>query len=159
MVAISAMIFFILAGAGTFAQLLALSGISKWIGDTIQGMNLSPVAFMAVVTFVYLLLGCFLDSTSMVVMTVPVLHPIAVSMGIDGVWYALVMITVMHIGLITPPVGLNVFGVKAVAEQDIRIEDVFAGSVPFLLLSFVAVAVLIAFPKMVTLLPNLMIPK
>jgi tripartite ATP-independent transporter DctM subunit len=156
--AISAMIFFILAGAGTFAQLLALSGISQWIGDTITGMQLSPVSFMIAVTVVYLILGCFLDSTSMVVMTVPVLHPLAIKLGIDPIWYALVMITVMHIGLITPPVGLNVFGVQAVAEKDITIENVFAGSVPFILLSIVAVIIMIAFPKLVTLLPNLMVP-
>ncbi len=111
------------------------------------------------IMLLYGFLGCFLDSTSMITITVPILHPTMIAMGVDPIWYSLVVIMAIEIGLLTPPVGLNVYGTHAVAEKDVTLEDVFIGSFPFFLLSIVALILMLSFPAISTTLPNLMRPR
>ena len=155
---ISAMIFAIMAGASVFAYFLILSGVTPLVISLILGLNLSPMALIIAIIILYLILGCFLDSISMVALTVPVLHPVIVQMGIDPIWYAMVAIFAMEIGLITPPVGLNVFGTQAVAESDVTVEDVFAGSLPFFFMAAAALILILIFPRIVTFFPDIIIP-
>ena len=154
---ITAMIFFIFIGATMFARFLMLSGIAPIALNFIIGLELSPVGIVIVMCFVYLVLGCFLDSISTLAVTIPVIYPIILTMGIDPIWYGMSVILAIEVGLITPPVGLNVYAVKGVAETDVKLEDIFIGAFPFFLMMLVALAIVIAFPFLSTTLPAMMI--
>lgn len=156
-IGVSAMIFFILAGASMFGRFLVLSGVTNVATDFIVSLNLNDVSLVIMIVLLYLVMGAFLDSISMLSITIPLLNPIILHLGIDPIWYALVIVLAVEIGLLTPPVGLNVYATAAVAEADVTIEDVFAGSTPFFFLALVTLAIMIAFPALITFLPNLVI--
>jgi C4-dicarboxylate transporter, DctM subunit len=100
-----------------------------------------------------------LDSISMMSITLPLVFPVAVSMGWNPIWFAMLVIMAIEIGLVTPPVGLNVYTVKAVAGPEVKMEDLFRAVFPFFILMLIALAILIAFPKISTWLPGLMFKK
>lgn len=149
----SAMIFLIFGGAAIFSQFLILSGIANRTVELIIALNLSTVGFLCMIAMVYLVLGCFLDSISMLTITIPLLHPVLGRMGIDPIYYAVVVIVAIEIGMITPPVGLCVYAAKAVAENDVTLEDIFRGSLPFFIVSMIALMIFILFPPLSTFLP------
>lgn len=153
---VSAMIFLIFGGAAIFTQFLVLSGIAPMAAQLITGMDLPVYGFLLAVAMLYLAMGCLLDSISMLSITIPILVPVVRAMGIDPIWYAVVVIMAIEIGMITPPVGLCVYGAKAVAEPDVTLEDVFAGSFPFFAASFLVMLLYIFFPPLSTVLPALM---
>jgi len=152
----TAMIFLLFAGANVFGHFLVLAGVSHSLLGFIVSLNLSPMAFMATMVLTYLFLGCFLDCTSMVCVTVPLFNPIAATLGIDPMWYAMVVILAMHAGEITPPLGINLFGAASVAESDVSVEGIFKAALPFLAGTLVAVAIMMFFPWLSTTLPGLM---
>lgn len=149
----SAMIFLIFGGAAIFSQFLVLSGVATRTVELIIGLNLSRIGFLFMVAFFYLILGCFLDSISMLSITIPLLNPLLSRMGIDPIYYAVVVIVAIEIGMITPPVGLCVYASKAVAEKDVTLEDIFRGSIPFFIVSMIALVIFIFFPSLSTFLP------
>lgn len=151
----SAMIFLIFGGAAIFSQFLVLSGLAARTAEFIVGLHLSRLTFLFVVAFFYLILGCLLDSISMLSITIPLLNPILGSMGIDTIWYAVVVVLAIEVGMITPPVGLCVYGAKAVAEKDVTLEDIFRGVFPFFLVSLLGLLLFILVPTLSTFLPNL----
>jgi tripartite ATP-independent transporter DctM subunit len=153
---VSAMIFLIFGGAAIFTQFLVLSGIAQQTAKYIIGMQLSVYGFLIVVSLMYLVLGALLDSISMLTITIPVLMPVVRAMGIDPIWYAVVVIMAIEVGMLTPPVGLCVYGAKAVAEPDVTLEDVFAGALPFCAVSLLVLLLLIFYPPLSTILPSLM---
>jgi TRAP-type C4-dicarboxylate transport system permease large subunit len=102
----------------------------------------------------YLVLGCFLDSISMLSITLPLLSPMVKAMGIDPIFFGMIMIMAIEAGLITPPVGLNVYATKGVAEADVTLEDIFIGSFPFFLFFLISIPLMIAFPWIITFLPG-----
>jgi len=155
-VSTSVMIFFIFASARLFSRFLALSGISSSMAKTIIDLNLPPVMFVICISVVFLMLGCFLDSISMLCIMIPLLNPAVKGMAIDPIWFAMVTLVAIEVGLITPPLGLNVFVTKGVAEADVSLEDIFSGVLPFFLLMLFTLAIVIAFPVFSTLLPSLM---
>ena len=152
---ISVMVFFIFASARLFSRFLALSGVSAYMANTIIGFGLSPIGFVIGISIIFIILGCFLDSVSMLCIMVPLLLPVVKEMKIDPIWFAMVVIVAIHIGLITPPVGLNVFATKGVAESDVSLEDIFAGVLPFFFLMVATLALVIAFPAISSWLPSL----
>ncbi len=158
-VTIAAMIFTILIGASIFSHLLTLSGLTVLMTNFILNLPFGTGGIVIAIVLLYIVLGCFLDSTSMVFITVPILHPTMVAMGVDPIWYSLVVVMAMEVGLITPPVGLNVYGAHAVAEKDVTVEDVFWGSAPFFISAVLALVLLIAFPVISTWLPSVMFEK
>jgi C4-dicarboxylate transporter, DctM subunit len=153
---VSAMIFLIFGGAAIFTQFLVLSGVAQQTAKQIIGMQFSVYGFLIAVSLMYLLLGCLLDSISMLTITIPVLMPVVRAMGIDPIWYAVVVIMAIEIGMLTPPVGLCVYGSKAVAEPDVTLEDIFAGSMFFCAISLLVLVLLIFYPPLSTILPSLM---
>ncbi|MFH1951039.1 MAG: TRAP transporter large permease [Pseudomonadota bacterium] len=158
-VSTSAMIFLILIGAGIFSRFLVLSTVAPRVLEVVTSINLSPVVFLAVVCAGYMILGCFFDSISMLSITLPLLHPAAMKLGIAPMHFAMVAIISIEIGLITPPVGLNVYAVKGVAEEDVTLEDLFAGVLPFFFMMLICVALYILFPGLSTFLPDMIISK
>ncbi|MFC1915404.1 TRAP transporter large permease [Chloroflexota bacterium] len=153
---VTAMSFLILCGANMFAKFMGLSGVSQAALASILEIDMTPVQFIVVMCFVYLIMGCFFDALSMFAITIPIVYPTVTALGIDPVWYAMSVILAVHIGLITPPVGMDVYGVKGVAPPDVTLEDCFRGVIPFVLMMSMALAIIIAFPKVSTILPDLM---
>ena len=154
--AIAAMIFFIFISAGVFSRFLAFSGVAPALIEWLLSLELSHLGVVIAMSIVYLIMGCFLDAISMLAITSPIIYPAVQMMGIDPIWYAMSIILAIHIGLITPPVGLNVYGVKGVAEADVSLEDIFIGALPFFVLSLIALVFIIAFPQLSTFFPSFM---
>ncbi len=154
---VTAMIFLVIAGAYIFSHLLVITGSSTAIANLILQSDIGIMGIIISIVLMYLMLGCFLDGISMICVTVPLLHPVLVSLGVDGVWYGIVAVLAIEIGVLTPPVGVDVYGAQSVAEPDVSIDDVFLGSTPFFFLALLVLAIVIAFPGISTFLPNFII--
>lgn len=152
-VSLTGMVLLIMTSGQVFSRMLTLSGLGTMFTDYIISLNLSPMGFVLSVVALYFFLGCLIDSPSIVVVTVPLLYPVAEAYRLDQIWFAMVLILSTQIGNITPPVGLNVFAVKGVAEPDISLEDIFRGVLPFFFMMCAALAVVIAFPSVSTWIP------
>jgi tripartite ATP-independent transporter DctM subunit len=150
----SALIFFVMGCATIFSNFVVLSGLPTKISEGIAVWGLSKLGLVLLFTIIYLILGCFLDSISMLCITVPVFNPIIEASGINPIWYATIVITSIEIGLITPPFGLNLFAAKAVAEPDVTLEDIVSGIVPYLVAELLSLILLFAFPTLSTFLPS-----
>lgn len=152
----SAKIFFIALGAVLMTRFFALSGIPHALGDLLTGFNLSPVMLVLASSLVYLLLGMFLEPLGLLLITLPLLLPMFNAVGVDMIWLGVLVIKFLEIGLLTPPVGLNIYVVKSVVGEEVPITTIFRGVVWFLACEVVIVALLIAFPQISLVLPSLM---
>lgn len=152
----TAMAFFIIIGAQIYSRFLALSGFPVKLVELIQGAGLPPLLLLAAFMLIYLFLGCILDSFSIMLITLPLIFPVTKAMGWDPVWFGLLVVTNIEVGLLTPPVGLNVFVVKAAAGPDVELMNLFRGVVPFFFIMLLMLALLVVFPSIVTFLPGLM---
>jgi tripartite ATP-independent transporter DctM subunit len=151
----TAMVFLILIGAHVFSPFLALSRIPVDLANTLSGFALPALAVLAVLLVAYLVMGMFLEGFAMMVLTVPIVFPIVQALGIDPIWFGIFMVIVLEMGLISPPVGINVFVVKGIAE-DVPMGRIFAGILPFWLAMVLCIAMLVAFPQIALVLPNSM---
>jgi tripartite ATP-independent transporter DctM subunit len=151
----TAMVFMILIGAHIFSPFLALSRIPINLAATLTEYALPAAAVLAILMAAYLILGMFLEGFAMMVLTVPIVFPIIAALGIDPIWFGIFMVIVLEMGLISPPVGINVFVVKGVAE-DVPMGRIFAGIMPFWFAMVACIAILVAFPQIVMILPNTM---
>lgn len=143
----SAMLFFMIMGADIFGYFLSVSRISFSLVEYVEFLELSPYAILFCVLFLFIILGCVMDSMAMLLLTVPVVFPLILAAGFDPIWFGIVAVITVEVGLITPPVGMNVFVIKAVAPH-ISIKDIFKGTLPFVLTDFVRIGLLIAFPAL-----------
>src|SRR5690554_1188083 len=150
----SSTIFLVIIGGMIFARFLTYTGLVSTISDWLITQELSPFAYLMAFALMFLILGCFLEPIAIMVMTLPVLFPVMMSVGYDPIWLGVVVIKMCEISLITPPVGLNVFVVRSASPVPLRLEQVFAGVMPFILMEVVALALLITFPAIVTYLPS-----
>jgi len=148
--ALSSVVFFMLVGAETLGYFISVSRISFSITDFLYGMELSPMVVVLCILLLYFVLGMFMDAIAMLVITVPVVFPIIQSLGIDPVWFGIITVLTVELGLITPPVGMNVFVIKAMAPH-VGLGEIFKGVAPFIVSDFVRLALLIAFPVLTTL--------
>jgi tripartite ATP-independent transporter DctM subunit len=151
---VMAMIFFVITAAKVFGRFMAVSGVAQDLVTVIINLDPSVWQLMLGIMVLFVILGCFLDSTSMIVLTMPLIYPMVKEMGIEPMWFAMVCILSIEAGLVTPPVGLNVYGVKSVAEPDVSTEDIFIGAVPFLIMTLIALGLVIVFPAIATWLPQ-----
>lgn len=149
------MAFFILIGANVFAPFVALSHLPATIAAGMTGLDLGVYGTLALILLGYVILGMFIEGLSLLVITLPIVFPLVVGLGFDPIWLGVVMVLVLEMGLISPPVGVNVFIVKSVVP-DVRIETIFAGIMPFWLAMIVTLALIVAFPQIALLLPNAM---
>jgi C4-dicarboxylate transporter DctM subunit len=148
----SAMIFLTMAGACIFSRYLVVTGLSDQVVNMIIEANLNNYVLLGILAVLYVFLGCLMDSTSMLTITIPILHPIIEQLGIDPYFFAVFMIYASQIGIITPPFGLTVFTVKGVAESDVMLEDVFAGSMRYFIIMCIGLPILMFFPEIITFL-------
>ena len=148
----SSMLYFIVIAANVMALLLARYGVGAFFTGLTS--DLSPVAVLVLVVLAYMALGCFFDAISMMLLTLPVVMPIVLAAGYDPIWFGVILVVVIEVGLITPPVGMNLFVVQASTGAELW--DVVRGSAPFIVLQLGTVALLSAFPQLVLWLPERM---
>jgi len=150
----SGLIFIVFGGATVFSQFIVLTGATSELSHFIINSGVSPQMLVIIFTCVYLVLGIFLDGISILCITVPVLNPIINAAGVDPIWYATIAILSIEVGLITPPVGLNLYAAKGVAEPDVSLEDIIRGIFPFFAAMIISLIILYLFPPMSTFLPS-----
>ncbi|WP_226577383.1 TRAP transporter large permease [Acuticoccus sediminis] len=150
----TAMMFFILFGALTFANYVTLSGMTTDLRSALGGLD-SPLAIILTIFAIYIVLGCVLESLSMIVLTVPIFYPVAQAAGFDLVWFGIFVVVATEISYITPPVGMNAFVLTSVVPN-LSLGTVFRGLVPFVLVDLLRIALLIAVPALALFLPQTM---
>jgi len=151
----STMLYVIIIGAAVFSPFLALTGIPQSLSDLLNGSGLGPLGTLCVILAAYIVLGMFMDALSMLVVTIPIVYPIILAAGFDPIWFGVIAVIVIEMGMITPPVGINVFVVKSIAP-DVPMGTIFRGVMPFWCAMFISLVVLIAFPQIALILPNTM---
>ncbi len=148
------MVLFIITGATVFGHFMAISNIPFVLADWVGSLPLPPMAVMAVMIFIYFIGGFFMDSMALIVVTIPIFFPIVIKLGLDPIWFGVMIVLVGEMGVITPPVGVNVFVIKGIAP-DIPLHRIFRGILPFLVALIVLTILLMIFPKIATFLPSL----
>ena len=152
---ISCMIMIIVAGATVFGHFLAVTTIPAGIGGWVSGLNWPPYLIIGMIILVYLLLGCLMDSLAMIMLTIPVFYPVVTTLGYDPIWFGVIIVLVAEMGVLTPPVGINVYVVAGVA-RDVPLQVIFRGAVNMMVALFVTALLLIFFPQISLFLPGLM---
>jgi tripartite ATP-independent transporter DctM subunit len=152
----SASLFIIGVGAAMFTRFLGLTGLSGYLASWVSGAELGYLELMLLVVVIYLILGMFMEPFGAMLVTLPVLLPICRAQGIDLVWFGVLVVKLLEIGMITPPVGLNVFVIRNVASKFVTVTQIFKGVIPFLLADIGVVALIIAFPAIILFLPGFM---
>ena len=153
-VAISGMILFIILGATTFSQIRSFSGATEGLVSTILGQGLSRLAVVAVMMLILIFLGIFIDQVSMMLITLPVFMPIVARLGIDPIWFGILFLICMQLGLLLPPHGLLLMTMRGVAPPEVTMVHIFRAIVPYVIMSLLLLALLLLFPAVATWLPN-----
>jgi tripartite ATP-independent transporter DctM subunit len=152
--AISGVILFIMVGATTFAQILAFSGVTDGLVTAIHDARLAPGIVLATMLAILLVLGCFLDQVSMMLICLPFFMPLVGIFHFDPIWFGVLFLICMQLGLMTPPFGLLLFTMKSVAPPEIRMTQVWSAAVPYVAMGLVALLAVILFPPLATWLPK-----
>jgi tripartite ATP-independent transporter DctM subunit len=149
------MIFLIMIGTNMFGFFLTISKLPAMLASAVPAMDVSPYLILIFILLIYLALGCVMDSLAMVLLLAPIFLPVITGMGMNPIWFGVMMVMIMEAGLITPPVGMNVFVIKGVAE-DVPLGAIFRGVTPFIAAIIVAVGLVIAFPQIALWLPGVL---
>ena len=152
---ITCMILVIVAGATIFSRFMAVSRIPYDIAAWITAFDLAPALIMFFIILVYFVGGCFIDALALIMLTIPIFFPVVMELGYDPIWFGVVIVLVTQIGVITPPVGVNVYVVSGVA-RDVPLNTIFKGVVPMLIAMIIATLLLIPFPWIALYLPSLL---
>jgi tripartite ATP-independent transporter DctM subunit len=152
---ISCMVMVIVTGAVVFGHFMAITRIPFNLANWVSALPLPSYAIMGVIVIIYLFGGCFMDALAMIMLTIPIFYPVATSLGFHPIWFGVAIVLVTEMGVITPPVGVNVYVVHGIAK-DIPLETIFKGVAPFVLALLACVAILLTFPQIVLFLPGLM---
>ncbi len=151
----SAMIMFMVAGAVMFGRFMAVSRVPFELANWAGALPLPPFAIMGIIIFIYLILGCLIDALALVLLTIPIFYPVAVTtLGYDPIWFGVIIVMVVAMGVITPPVGMNVYIIKGIVP-DVPLEVIFKGIWPFLIAVLVCIALLMVFPQIAIILPSM----
>jgi len=151
----SASVFLVVIGSLVFGQFLALNGIAEAITDTITTLQLSPFVLFLLLMAIYFVLGCLMEVTSILALTVPLFMPVIIHIGWDPVWFGVVVVSMMEVAAVTPPVGLNLYAVKATLPE-MSLNTIYKGSAPYWIMNIAAVFALYLFPQLALYLPGRM---
>ena len=151
----TAIMFALVIGALVFTNFLTVAGLPNQLLGFIQGIDVSPIVVILIICAIYLVLGCFLETMSMVMLTVPIFYPIVASLGFDLVWFGIIVVVAAEISLITPPLGLNIFMIKNVMP-DVPLGTIIRGVTPFVMMDIVRLLLLVFVPWIVLVIPNSM---
>lgn len=153
--AVTAMVFLIIMGSSTFSQLLAFSGATSGILSLLSGVDASPLVMLAAMFAVLLFLGCFMDQVSIMLLTLPLFIPLAQTLGFDLVWFGLLLLLGLEVGLITPPFGLLLFVMMGTAPKGTTLPEIALAGLPYIACAFLVVVAVVAFPQLALYLPSL----
>jgi C4-dicarboxylate transporter DctM subunit len=147
------MVFMIVAGATVFGHFLAVTNIPTALSAWVVELRIPTWGVMAVIVFFFFIGGCFMDALGMIMLTIPIFYPVAITLGYDPIWFGVVIVLITELGAITPPVGINVYVVNGIAEN-VPLEVIFKGAVPFVLALFSYCIIMIFFPQIALFLPS-----
>jgi tripartite ATP-independent transporter DctM subunit len=154
--AISGVILFIIIGATTFAQILTFSGATHGVVDAITGANLGPWTVLVAMMLILLVLGCFVDQVSMMLICLPFFMPLVATYGFDPVWFGVLFLFCMQLGLLTPPFGMLLFVMKSVAPKEIPMREVWVAATPYVVMGLAGLIAVILWPPLATWLPKVL---
>jgi C4-dicarboxylate transporter, DctM subunit len=149
-------IYFLITAAGMYSRMLTFSGMPNQVSMYIASLHLTPLIVIALFCLVFLILGTFIDGTSIMLLAIPLMLPVVKALNLDLIWFGVVTVFCCEMGLLTPPFGLVVFVVKSVVDFECSVEDIFIGSMPFLLMMLLVLIVLIFFPALSIWIPSKM---
>jgi tripartite ATP-independent transporter DctM subunit len=149
----SALLFVIIIGATLFAYFIVQTQLPVLLATFAESMHLSGLAVMLIIIVAYVIIGCFLEGIGMVLITVPVFLPLVMKFGYDPIWFSIIVVIVVELGLIHPPVGMNLFVIQA-QVPDVKLTAIYRGIMPFLIAPFLLIALLLAFPEIALWLPK-----
>jgi tripartite ATP-independent transporter DctM subunit len=151
----SAAVFTVLIGALLFGYFLTITQVPQRLTELLSSLGLGPYGVLALIMLMYLVLGCLMDAMAMIILTVPIIYPIVIGLGFDPIWFGIIIVMTVELGLIHPPVGMNVFVIKSVVK-DVSFSTIFKGVVPFVITDLIRLLILIAFPIIALWLPGRM---
>ena len=151
----AAAVFTVLIGALIFGYFLTVTQTPQKVTEFLTGLGLGPYGVLALIMVMYLVLGCLMDAMAMIILTVPIIFPVITHLGFDPIWFGVIIVMTVELGLIHPPVGMNVFVIKSVVK-DVSFSTIFKGVIPFVATDLVRLVILIAFPLLATWLPTRM---
>lgn len=151
----TAAVFTILIGAILFSYFLTVTQVPQKVTAFLTGLGLGPYGVLVLLMVMYLVLGCLMDALSMIILTIPIIFPLIVSLGFDPIWFGVIIVMTVELGLIHPPVGMNIFVIKSVIE-DVKISTIFYGVMPFIVTDILRLIILILFPAIALYLPSKM---
>ncbi|MBW1771501.1 MAG: TRAP transporter large permease [Deltaproteobacteria bacterium] len=154
-VGVTAMIMFLVIGGNVMAFLLSTLSIPQYVTEAVNALHLSKWAIMAIINVILIIMGCLLDPMAIMVISLPIIFPIVTELGFDPVWFGIIITINVEMGMITPPVGLNLFILKG-SVPGITMKDIVCGSLPFLILLLLGLVLIMAFPSLATWLPGKM---
>ena len=152
----NAAICFLIISAQMYSRMLTIAGMPAAMSQYVTSLSLSPLIIIALIVALFIVLGAILDSSSILLVTIPLLIPIVKPLGFDLIWFGIVSVVAVEMGLLTPPFGMVVYAMKAVLVEEASLEDIFRGSFPFLIMILVFLIIVISFPILSTWLPSLM---
>ena len=152
----TARVFFVAIGAIMLTRFLAMAGVGEYLTAMVGSWATDPILLVLAASLIYIVLGMFLDPLGVLLLSLPILLPMFEALGLDLIWFGVLVVKFVEIGLLTPPVGLNVYVVKSVVGSEVELETIFRGVAWFLACEVVIVFLLIAFPGISTYLPGLM---
>jgi tripartite ATP-independent transporter DctM subunit len=148
-------IFMVVIGTVLLGKMMALTGVPEVISKWLLGMGGDQLTVVLMVVVLYLILGCFLDSISILLLTMPIVMPIARAVGADLIWFGIILVKLLEIGLVTPPVGLNVYVMKSALGSLIPLSTIFRGITWFVVADMITLTLIVAFPWLALMLPSL----
>jgi len=151
----AAAVFTVLIGALLFGYFLTVTQTPQKVTEFLTGLGLGRYGVLALIMLMYLVLGCLMDALAMIILTIPIIFPVIMTLGFDPIWFGVIIVMTVELGLIHPPVGMNVFVIKSVV-QDVKFSTIFYGVLPFIVTDLVRLVILIAFPILATFLPSRM---
>jgi tripartite ATP-independent transporter DctM subunit len=151
----TAAVFTVLIGAILFGYFLAVTQTPQQVTAFVSSLGLGRYGVLALIMLMYLLLGCLMDALAMIILTIPIIFPLVTSLGFDPIWFGVIIVMTVELGLIHPPMGMNIFVIKSVVE-DAKISTIFYGVLPFIVTDLLRLLILIAFPIVATYLPSKM---
>jgi tripartite ATP-independent transporter DctM subunit len=155
-VEITVMAFMIIAGSNVFSQIMAFSGVSRSLVQVATSAEISPILILITFQIILLFLGCFMEQVAMMMITLPIFMPVVTALHFDPIWFGIMMLINLEVGMLTPPFGMVLFVMKGVAPKDVTMGDVYRAAIPFVALDILAIALIMAFPQIATFLPGIM---
>jgi tripartite ATP-independent transporter DctM subunit len=155
-VKVTVMIFMIIIVSSTYGEILAFTGAAAGMTDYITNLSVHPMVILIGMLIVVLIMGCFMETVAIMMITIPIYMPVVTAFGFDKIWFGVMMLIALETGLITPPFGVTLFVMKGVAPPDVTMGDIWRAVTPYVIVDILCIALIMAMPSIATVVPNLM---